>query len=44
MAIGVGIGAIFPEIAEILDALRIDSVSLPIAIGLLWMMFLHLPK
>jgi ACR3 family arsenite transporter len=44
MAIGVGIGAIFPEIAKILDALRIDSVSLPIAIGLLWMMYPPLAK
>jgi ACR3 family arsenite transporter len=44
MAIGVGIGAIFPEIAEILDALRIDSISLPIAIGLLWMMYPPLAK
>ena len=44
MAIGVGIGALFPEIAGILDALRIDSVSLPIAIGLLWMMYPPLAK
>ena len=34
MAIGVGIGAVYPEIAGILDALRIDSISLPIAIGI----------
>jgi ACR3 family arsenite transporter len=39
MAIGVGVGAAFPEIASILDAFRIDTVSLPIAIGLLWMMY-----
>jgi ACR3 family arsenite transporter len=39
MAIGVGIGAAFPEIASILDAFRIDTVSLPIAVGLLWMMY-----
>jgi len=44
MAIGVGAGAAFPEIAKILDALRLDTVSLPIAIGLLWMMYPPLAK
>jgi ACR3 family arsenite transporter len=39
MGIGVGIGAAFPKIASILDAFRIDTVSLPIAVGLLWMMY-----
>jgi len=39
MAIGVGAGAAFPQIASLLDALRLDTVSLPIAIGLLWMMY-----
>jgi ACR3 family arsenite transporter len=39
MAIGVGVGAAFPEIASVLDAFRIDTVSLPIAVGLLWMMY-----
>jgi ACR3 family arsenite transporter len=39
MAVGVGVGAAFPEIARILDAFRIDTVSLPIAVGLLWMMY-----
>jgi ACR3 family arsenite transporter len=44
MAIGVGVGAAFPEIANILDAFRIDTVSLPIAVGLLWMMYPPLAK
>jgi len=44
MAIGVGAGAAFPEISKILDALRIDTVSLPIAVGLLWMMYPPLAK
>ncbi len=44
MAIGVGAGAAFPEIANIFDRLRIDTVSLPIAIGLLWMMYPPLAK
>lgn len=39
MALGVGLGAAFPRISDILDALRLDAVSLPIAVGLLWMMY-----
>jgi arsenite transporter len=39
MALGVGIGWAIPGIGEGLDALQIDNVSLPIAIGLLWMMY-----
>lgn len=39
MAIGVAVGAVFPQIATILDVLRFGTVSLPIAIGLLWMMY-----
>jgi len=33
MAVGVGLGYVFPGIATALDALRINTVSLPIAIG-----------
>ena len=44
MALGVGMGYLFPEIASIFDVLRIDTVSLPIAIGLLWMMYPVLTK
>jgi ACR3 family arsenite transporter len=39
MAGGIIIGAVYPEIASILDAVRIEQVSLPIAIGLIWMMY-----
>ena len=39
MIVGVGIGYIFPGAAKALDSLRIDTVSLPIAIGLIWMMY-----
>jgi ACR3 family arsenite transporter len=39
MAIGVLVGWMFPQIAAVFDALRIGTVSLPIAIGLLWMMY-----
>ncbi len=44
MALGVWIGYLFPEIASVFDILRIDTVSLPIAIGLLWMMYPVLTK
>ncbi len=44
MALGVGLGYVFPEIASVFDVLRIDTVSLPIAIGLLWMMYPVLTK
>jgi ACR3 family arsenite transporter len=44
MAIGVGAGWAFPQIATIFDLLRIGTVSLPIAIGLLWMMYPPLAK
>jgi arsenite transporter len=39
MAIGVGLGRAVPGLSGILDAMQIDNVSLPIAIGLLWMMY-----
>ncbi len=39
MAGGIIAGAVYPEIAAILDAVRIEQVSLPIAIGLIWMMY-----
>ena len=39
MAVGIILGTTHPEIAAILDARRIEQVSLPIAIGLIWMMY-----
>lgn len=39
MAIGIGLGAALPNIPDILDSMRIGTVSLPIAIGLVWMMY-----
>ncbi len=39
MAAGIILGATYPQIAGILDAVRIEQVSLPIAIGLIWMMY-----
>jgi ACR3 family arsenite transporter len=44
MAIGVGLGAIAPGIKDVFNALSIGTVSLPIAIGLLWMMYPVLAK
>jgi ACR3 family arsenite transporter len=39
MALGIALGKAFPGLAPSLDALKLDTVSLPIAIGLLWMMY-----
>lgn len=39
MGLGIGLGYLYPDIAIILDSARIDTVSFPIAVGLLWMMY-----
>lgn len=39
MAVGVGAGAAFPQLPKLLDTLSIGTISLPIALGLLWMMY-----
>jgi arsenical-resistance protein len=39
MALGIGLGRLFPGIAPMLNALQVAHVSLPIALGLLWMMY-----
>ncbi len=39
MALGLALGAAVPGLPAALDALKIDSVSVPIAIGLMWMMY-----
>ncbi len=44
IALGVGAGAVFPDLGKTIDSLRIDAVSLPIAVGLLWMMYPPLAK
>lgn len=36
---GIILGAVYPQVAELLDAVQIEQVSLPIAIGLIWMMY-----
>ena len=44
MALGIALGKVFPDLAPALDAVKLDTVSLPIAIGLLWMMYPVLAK
>jgi len=44
MAAGLGLGALIPGFDDALDALRIGTVSLPIALGLLLMMYPVLAK
>jgi ACR3 family arsenite transporter len=44
MGIGIGLGYLIPGMDDALDALKLDTVSLPIAIGLLVMMYPPLAK
>ncbi|MBU0624444.1 MAG: ACR3 family arsenite efflux transporter, partial [Candidatus Thermoplasmatota archaeon] len=44
MAAGLGLGYVFPELADVLDSVKVFNVSLPIAIGLLVMMYPPLAK
>lgn len=44
MTLGLALGRICPGIGPALDRVRLDTVSLPIAIGLLWMMYPVLAK
>jgi len=39
MGAGVLIGSIFPQTGPLINSFQIDSVSLPIAVGLIWMMY-----
>jgi ACR3 family arsenite transporter len=39
MALGVAIGVFFPQASTALDAMSVNSVNLPIAIGLILMMY-----
>ncbi len=44
MAVGIILGAVAPGIKDVFNALSIGTVSFPIAIGLLWMMYPVLAK
>ncbi|MBX3233582.1 MAG: ACR3 family arsenite efflux transporter [Labilithrix sp.] len=44
MGLGVGLGRLYPAIGPALDTVKIGGVSLPIAIGLFWMMYPVLAK
>ncbi len=44
MAVGIGLGSLVPALGPALDSVKLDTVSLPIAIGLLWMMYPVLAK
>src|SRR3546814_11919193 len=44
MTLGIGLGRLFPGLDDALDRVKIDTVSLPIAVGLLLMMYPVLAK
>jgi arsenite transporter len=44
MALGIALGKLFPALGPALESAKLDTVSLPIAIGLLWMMYPVLAK
>ncbi|HYO29802.1 MAG TPA: hypothetical protein VER37_04405, partial [Thermomicrobiales bacterium] len=44
MALGVALGRTFPDLGAELDRVKIAGVSVPIAAGLLWMMYPVLAK
>jgi arsenite transporter len=44
MVVGILLGRVFPDLGEWLDRVKVADVSLPIAIGLLWMMYPVLAK
>ena len=44
MGLGLGLGRLWPSLGPVLDRAKVGTVSLPIAIGLLWMMYPVLAK
>jgi len=44
MAVGIGLGRVLPDLGAALDRVKVAGVSVPIGIGLLWMMYPVLAK
>jgi ACR3 family arsenite transporter len=44
MGLGIALGRVYPEIGPALDTVKVGGVSLPIAVGLFWMMYPVLAK
>ena len=44
MALGLALGRLFPDLGTILDRVKLAGVSVPIGVGLLWMMYPVLAK
>jgi len=44
MGLGVGLGRVYPALGPALDTVKVGGVSLPIAVGLFWMMYPVLAK
>ena len=44
MGLGIGLGRVYPALGPALDTVKLAGVSLPIAIGLFWMMYPVLAK
>ncbi|MBC7114897.1 MAG: arsenical-resistance protein, partial [Archaeoglobi archaeon] len=44
MVLGVSLGYVYPEVSELIGSLSIGTTSIPIAIGLIWMMYPPLAK
>ncbi|MDQ2930067.1 MAG: ACR3 family arsenite efflux transporter [Gemmatimonadota bacterium] len=44
MAVGIALGSVYPGLGAALDRVQIAGISVPIAIGLLWMMYPVLAK
>lgn len=44
MIVGIGIGYVYPQVSGVINSLSIGATSIPIAIGLIWMMYPPLAK
>ncbi|MEM2128180.1 MAG: ACR3 family arsenite efflux transporter [Candidatus Methanomethyliaceae archaeon] len=44
MIVGIGLGYVFPGVADLLGQMSIGTTSIPIALGLIWMMYPPLAK